>query len=54
MFLHELDHLNGIKFIEHVGPTALQLAKQRQAKMIKQMQRISKNAKKMEKIKLIS
>ena len=50
-FLHELDHLNGIKFTDHAGPVALKLAQERQRKMIKQMQRISKNAKKLEKTK---
>ena len=50
-FIHELDHLNGIKFTDHAGPVALKLAQERQRKMIKQMQRISKNAKKLEKTK---
>ena len=34
-YLHELDHMNGIKFIEHVGPLALKIAKEKQAKRIK-------------------
>lgn len=38
-FLHELDHMNGIKFTNHVGPTSLRLAKQKQQKMIKKIQR---------------
>ncbi len=38
-FLHELDHMNGVKFTDHVGPVAIQLAKQKQAKLIKQIQR---------------
>jgi len=46
-YLHELDHMNGIKFIEHVGPLAVQMARQRQGKLIKQIVRIQKNAKKM-------
>jgi len=46
-FLHELDHMNGVKFIEHAGPLAIQMARQRQSKMVKQLVRINKNAKKM-------
>ena len=46
-FLHELDHMNGVKFVDHAGPLAVQMARQRQEKMIKQMIRIQKNAKKM-------
>lgn len=50
-FLHELDHMNGIKFIEHVGPLAIQMARQRQDKLVKRLVRINKNAKKMGKVK---
>ena len=50
-FLHELDHMNGVKFIEHAGPLAIQMARQRQGKMVKQIVRIQKNAKKMGKKK---
>jgi peptide deformylase len=46
-YLHELDHMNGIKFIEHAGPLAVQMARQRQGKLVKQIVRIQKNAKKM-------
>ena len=46
-FLHELDHMNGVKFIDHAGPLAIQMARQRQDKMVKQIVRIQKNAKKM-------
>jgi peptide deformylase len=46
-FLHELDHMNGVKFIDHAGPLAIQMARQRQSKMVKQIVRIQKNAKKM-------
>lgn len=42
-FLHELDHMNGIRYTEHVGPVSLQLAKQKQQKMIKKYQRQFKN-----------
>ena len=41
-FQHELDHLNGIKFIEKVGPTTLMMARQKQAKLIKKVERIKK------------
>jgi len=34
-FLHELDHMNGIKLTHHVGPVALKMAKQKQEKRIK-------------------
>ena len=38
-FLHEYDHMFGVKFTDHVGPTTLRLAKQKQQKMIKKIQR---------------
>lgn len=41
-FQHELDHLNGIKFIDKVGPTTLMMARQKQAKLLKQINRIKK------------
>jgi peptide deformylase len=50
-FLHELDHMNGVKFIDHAGPLAIQMARQRQNKLVKQIVRIQKNAKKMGKQK---
>lgn len=34
-YLHELDHMNGIKFSDRVGPVALSLARQKQTKLIK-------------------
>jgi peptide deformylase len=34
-FQHELDHLNGVLFIDHVGPTALKLAKSKAKKFAK-------------------
>lgn len=34
-FLHELDHLNGIRMIDRVKPLALQMAKKKQSKLIK-------------------
>jgi len=50
-YLHELDHMNGVKFIEHAGPLAVQMARQRQGKLVKQLVRINKNAKKMGNLK---
>ena len=38
-FAHELDHLNGVKFVEHVGPVALMMAKKKQQKLIKRYER---------------
>jgi peptide deformylase len=42
-FLHELDHMNGIRFVEHVGPVSIRIAKQKQQKKIKKYQRQFKN-----------
>jgi peptide deformylase len=42
-FLHELDHLNGIKFTNHVKPVALQMARKKQKKTIKTIVRKAKN-----------
>jgi peptide deformylase len=44
-FQHELDHMNGVKFIEHVGPVSLRLAKQKQDKIIKTITRKRKHGK---------
>ena len=41
-FQHELDHMNGIKFTSHSKPVALQLARDRQKKLIKKIKRMSK------------
>lgn len=38
-FLHELDHMNGIRFVDRVGSVAVRLARQRQQKFIKKIQR---------------
>jgi peptide deformylase len=38
-FLHELDHLNGIRFVDHVGPVALAQGRRKQSKMIKRITR---------------
>jgi peptide deformylase len=42
-FLHELEHLNGIKFITHAKPVALQMARKKQKKTIKTIVRRAKN-----------
>jgi peptide deformylase len=42
-FLHELDHMNGIRFVQHVGSVAIRLGRQKQQKNIKKMQRQFKN-----------
>ena len=36
-FLHELDHMNGKKFVEYVGPVALQTARRKQEKVMKKV-----------------
>ncbi len=41
-YLHELDHMNGIKFTTYVGPVALKMAKAKQEKRIKMAIRKSK------------
>lgn len=42
-FLHELDHMNGIKFVNHVGSLAIRMAREKQQKNIKKIQRQFKN-----------
>lgn len=42
-YLHELDHMNGIKFTSYVGPVALKMAKAKQEKRIKTVKRRIKN-----------
>jgi peptide deformylase len=44
-FQHELDHMNGVRFIEHVGPVSLRLAKQKHDKIIKTITRKRKHGK---------
>jgi peptide deformylase len=41
-FQHELDHLNGIKMTDHVGPVAIKLAREKQRKMIKKIMKKAK------------
>lgn len=42
-FQHELDHMNGIRYTDHVGPVSIQLARQKQQKLMKKTQRKQKN-----------
>jgi peptide deformylase len=41
-FQHELDHMNGIRMIDHIGPVALQMARRKQEKIIKKIVRHKK------------
>lgn len=41
-FLHELDHMNGIRFVDKVKPVALQMARDKQKKLIKKVMRRTK------------
>jgi peptide deformylase len=42
-FLHETDHMNGIKFTKYVGPLAIKMAQQKRDKRIKNVKRKLKN-----------
>ena len=44
-FLHELDHLNGIKYTDLVKPLALRMARQKAQKIVKSIVRRQKNGK---------
>ena len=44
-FLHELDHLNGIKYTTLVKPLALKMARQKATKIVKKIVRGQKNGK---------
>jgi peptide deformylase len=39
VFQHELDHMNGIVYTEHVGPLALKMAKDKQVKLINRIKK---------------
>ena len=39
IFQHELDHLNGVKMTDTLGPLALRMAKEKQMKFIKKIKR---------------
>jgi len=41
-FQHELDHMDGIRMTDHVGPVALQMARKKQEKIIKKIVRHKK------------
>lgn len=41
-FQHELDHMNGVRYTDHVGPLAVKMAKQKQQKLVKMTQRKQK------------
>jgi peptide deformylase len=44
-FLHELDHLDGIRYTEYVKPLALKMARQKATKFVKKIVRGKKNEK---------
>ena len=41
-YLHELDHLNGVRYTSYVKPLALKMARQRAGKLVKKIVRSSK------------
>ena len=41
-FQHELDHMNGVRMIDKVKPLALQMAREKQKKLIKKIMRFRK------------
>ena len=41
-FQHELDHMNGVRMIDRVKPLALQMARDKQKKLIKKISRLHK------------
>ena len=43
-YLHELDHLNGIRYTQYVKPLALKMAKQRANKLVKKIIRSNKKS----------
>lgn len=49
VYQHELDHMNGIVYTEHVKPLALRMAKDKQAKLIKRVKKtMGKNSGKLD------
>jgi peptide deformylase len=44
-YLHELDHLNGIRYTDYIKPLALKMARQRAQKLVKKIIRNHKNGK---------
>ena len=51
IFQHEMEHMDGDNFLEGIGPLALQMAKQRQDKLLKKVRRDTKRAKRAQKKK---
>ena len=41
-YFHELDHMNGIRMIDHASPFALKIAKEKRNKLLKKVERRSK------------
>jgi peptide deformylase len=41
-YQHELDHMNGKKFVDYAGPVALHMARKKQSKIVKKVSRNSK------------
>ena len=41
-FQHELDHMNGVRMVDRVKPLALQMARDKQKKLIKKISRLHK------------
>jgi len=48
IFQHEFEHMEGDNFLEGIGPMALRMAKERQQKLIKKVQRQARRAKRNE------
>lgn len=42
-YQHELDHMNGKKFVDYAGPVSLQMARKKQSKIMKKVIRKNKN-----------
>ena len=42
-YQHELDHMNGIRMVQYSKPLALQMARQKQQKLIKKVKRLQKD-----------
>lgn len=38
-YMHELDHMNGVRLVDHVGPAAIQQARRKQEKILKKVSR---------------
>jgi peptide deformylase len=44
-YMHELDHMNGVRFVDHVGEASVQVAKRKAEKFIKTFVRTKKATK---------